>query len=165
MIQESFARGAAGRMTKKILWRSRPQDRSSSISTFDLFFHFSCAWNPWSIIKELQDGSESLAPKYGGKCFCYRHSGLDWHCSILGLAHCSSTLFQYWYICSWVCILIPSTQLLRSPIFHRMVGRVHQKVQHIRYGVPPEEQGGTKLEGQGMFGISIWWIVWLICSG
>ncbi|KAF7526960.1 hypothetical protein PCG10_003514 [Penicillium crustosum] len=29
-----------------------------------------------------------------------------------------------------------------------MVGRVHQKVQHIRYGVPPEEQGGTKLEGQ-----------------
>lgn len=38
-----------------------------------------------------------------------------------------------------------------------MVGRVHQKVQHIRYGVPPEEQGGTKLEGQGMLGTNIWW--------
>ncbi|KAG0159380.1 hypothetical protein PDIDSM_6902 [Penicillium digitatum] len=41
-----------------------------------------------------------------------------------------------------------TVRLLRSPLFHRMVGRVHQKVQHIRYGVPPEEQGGTKLEGQ-----------------
>lgn len=36
-----------------------------------------------------------------------------------------------------------------------MVGRVHQKVQHIRYGVPPEEQGGTKLEGQGMLHTNI----------
>lgn len=37
-----------------------------------------------------------------------------------------------------------------------MVGRVHQKVQHIRHGVPPEEQGGTKLEGQGMLHTNIW---------
>ena len=37
-----------------------------------------------------------------------------------------------------------------------MVGRVHQKVQHIRYGVPPEEQGGTKLEGQGMLHTNTW---------
>jgi hypothetical protein len=30
-----------------------------------------------------------------------------------------------------------------------MVGRVHQKVQHLRHGVPPEEMGGTKLEKNG----------------
>lgn len=59
---------------------------------------------------------------------------------------------------SWSFVLTSFPQLLRSPIFHRMVGRVHQKVQHIRYGVPPEEQGGTKLEGQGMFNANIWWI-------
>ncbi|KAJ5130479.1 uncharacterized protein N7515_006518 [Penicillium bovifimosum] len=52
-------------------------------------------------------------------------------------------------------ILFRSVELLRSPIFHRMVGRVHQKVQHIRHGVPPEEQGGTKLEGQGMLAATI----------
>ncbi|KAH1767275.1 hypothetical protein V6Z96_001795 [Aspergillus fumigatus] len=42
-----------------------------------------------------------------------------------------------------------TARLLASPTFHRMVGRVHQKVQHLRYGVPPEEMGGTKLEKNG----------------
>ncbi|OJJ85613.1 uncharacterized protein ASPGLDRAFT_56986 [Aspergillus glaucus CBS 516.65] len=39
-----------------------------------------------------------------------------------------------------------TARLLASPSFHRMVGRVHQKVQHIRHGVPPEEMGGTKID-------------------
>lgn len=30
-----------------------------------------------------------------------------------------------------------------------MVGRVHQKVHHLKYGVPPEEMGGTKLDNNG----------------
>ncbi|KAI9929072.1 hypothetical protein ASPWEDRAFT_169091 [Aspergillus wentii DTO 134E9] len=42
-----------------------------------------------------------------------------------------------------------TARLLASPTFHRMVGRVHQKVQHIRHGVPPEEMGGTKLDNNG----------------
>ncbi|KAJ5861339.1 uncharacterized protein N7529_008649 [Penicillium soppii] len=43
-------------------------------------------------------------------------------------------------------------RLLRSPIFHRMVGRVHEKVQHIRHGVPPppkQELGGSHHEADG----------------
>ncbi|OJJ51621.1 hypothetical protein ASPZODRAFT_127731 [Penicilliopsis zonata CBS 506.65] len=40
-------------------------------------------------------------------------------------------------------------RLLASPIFHRMVGRVHQQVQRLKHGIPPEEMGGTKLERQG----------------
>ncbi|TQB67776.1 hypothetical protein MPDQ_004732 [Monascus purpureus] len=40
-------------------------------------------------------------------------------------------------------------KLLSSPTFHRMVGRVHQKVHHLKYGVPPEEMGGTKLDNNG----------------
>ncbi|KAJ6018821.1 hypothetical protein N7499_009998 [Penicillium canescens] len=42
-----------------------------------------------------------------------------------------------------------TARLLRSPIFHRMVGRVHEKIQHVRHGVPPEQMGGTKLENNG----------------
>ncbi|KKK15334.1 hypothetical protein P175DRAFT_0531262 [Aspergillus ochraceoroseus IBT 24754] len=42
-----------------------------------------------------------------------------------------------------------TARLLGSPTFHRLVGRVHRKVQHIRHGVPPEEMGGTKLENNG----------------
>ncbi|KAL2868231.1 uncharacterized protein BJX67DRAFT_380052 [Aspergillus lucknowensis] len=36
-----------------------------------------------------------------------------------------------------------------SPTFHRMAQRAHQKVQHFKYGIPPEETGGTKLENNG----------------
>ncbi|KAL3475022.1 hypothetical protein BJX99DRAFT_259782 [Aspergillus californicus] len=42
-----------------------------------------------------------------------------------------------------------TTRLLASPTFHRMVGNVHRKVQHMRHGIPPEEMGGTKLEKNG----------------
>lgn len=31
-----------------------------------------------------------------------------------------------------------------------MVGRVHQKVQRLRHGVPPEEMGGTNIDRNGM---------------
>lgn len=40
-------------------------------------------------------------------------------------------------------------QLLRSPIFHEMVGRVHQRVQHLRHGIPMEPSR-TSLENKGM---------------
>ncbi|CAG7917428.1 unnamed protein product [Penicillium olsonii] len=46
-------------------------------------------------------------------------------------------------------------RLLRSPIFHRMVGRVHQRVQYHRHGVPlppktpKEELGGSHHEADG----------------
>ncbi|KAJ5132509.1 hypothetical protein N7448_006667 [Penicillium atrosanguineum] len=36
-----------------------------------------------------------------------------------------------------------TTRLLRSPIFHQMVGRVHQRIQHIRHGIPPEPSRTT----------------------
>ncbi|KAL4820905.1 hypothetical protein BDW67DRAFT_180457 [Aspergillus spinulosporus] len=39
-----------------------------------------------------------------------------------------------------------TTQLLRSPGFHRMVGRVHGKVQRLRHGTPAEEMGGNNIE-------------------
>ncbi|KAJ5155857.1 hypothetical protein N7492_008660 [Penicillium capsulatum] len=39
-------------------------------------------------------------------------------------------------------------RLLRSPVFHRMVGRVHQHVQHIRHGVPLDESR-TTLDNRG----------------
>ncbi|KAL4979216.1 hypothetical protein BDW66DRAFT_148349 [Aspergillus desertorum] len=42
-----------------------------------------------------------------------------------------------------------TTQLLRSPTFHRMVGRVHGKVQRLRHGTPPEEMGGTNIDNIG----------------
>ncbi|KAL2813495.1 hypothetical protein BDW59DRAFT_30841 [Aspergillus cavernicola] len=42
-----------------------------------------------------------------------------------------------------------TTRLLASPTFHRMVGSVHRKVQHLRYGPPPEEMGGTNIEKNG----------------
>jgi hypothetical protein len=37
-------------------------------------------------------------------------------------------------------------QLLASPLFHQMVRKVHRKVNHLRYGAPPEEMGGTKID-------------------
>jgi len=37
-------------------------------------------------------------------------------------------------------------KLLSTPVFHRMVREVHRKVQNIRYGPPPEELGGTKID-------------------
>ncbi|KAJ5174651.1 uncharacterized protein N7482_000528 [Penicillium canariense] len=40
------------------------------------------------------------------------------------------------------------SRLIRSPIFHQMVGRVHRRVEQIRHGIPPEESR-TKLEGSG----------------
>lgn len=56
--------------------------------------------------------------------------------------------------------LMPDPKLLASPSFHRMVGRVHQKVQHIRHGVPPEEMGGTKIDKNGMTHFS--WGCWVV---
>ncbi|KAJ5579471.1 uncharacterized protein N7459_005456 [Penicillium hispanicum] len=41
-----------------------------------------------------------------------------------------------------------TARLLRSPIFHQMVGRVHQRIQHYRHGIPMEESR-TSLESQG----------------
>ncbi|KAL4946160.1 hypothetical protein BDV06DRAFT_218684 [Aspergillus oleicola] len=40
-------------------------------------------------------------------------------------------------------------RLLTSPTFHRMVGRVHGKVQQLRHGIPPEELGGTNRDHTG----------------
>jgi hypothetical protein len=37
-------------------------------------------------------------------------------------------------------------RLLASPAFHRMVGRIHQKIHNLKHGVFPEERGGTTLE-------------------
>ncbi|KAL4897021.1 hypothetical protein BDV59DRAFT_169582 [Aspergillus ambiguus] len=42
-----------------------------------------------------------------------------------------------------------TTRLLASPSFHRLVGRMHQKIQHMRHGVPPEEMGGTNIDKKG----------------
>ncbi|KAL4786180.1 hypothetical protein BJX76DRAFT_355411 [Aspergillus varians] len=39
-----------------------------------------------------------------------------------------------------------TTRLLTSPTFHRMVGRVHGKIQRLRHGTPPEEMGGTNID-------------------
>lgn len=38
--------------------------------------------------------------------------------------------------------------LLRTPAFHRAVEKVAKNVHRIRHGLPREEEGGTKLEGQ-----------------
>lgn len=43
-------------------------------------------------------------------------------------------------------------RLLRSPAFHRAIGKAHKSVHRMRHGIPPEEMGGTKLDtpaGQG----------------
>lgn len=42
----------------------------------------------------------------------------------------------------------PPIQLIRSPLFHQMVGRVHQRVEQIRHGIPPEPSR-TTLEEKG----------------
>lgn len=38
--------------------------------------------------------------------------------------------------------------LLRTPAFHRGVEKVARSVHRIRHGIPPEEMGGTKIDGQ-----------------
>lgn len=38
--------------------------------------------------------------------------------------------------------------LLRQPAFHRGVEKVAKQVHRIRHGVPPDELGGTKIDGQ-----------------
>ncbi|OOQ81543.1 hypothetical protein PEBR_42571 [Penicillium brasilianum] len=40
-------------------------------------------------------------------------------------------------------------RLIRSPLFHQMVGRVHQRVEQIRHGIPPEPSR-TTLEEKGI---------------
>ncbi|CAO1602632.1 hypothetical protein XANCAGTX0491_006236 [Xanthoria calcicola] len=40
-----------------------------------------------------------------------------------------------------------TTRLLRSPAFHRMVGRIHKQVRQVRHGPDLEEMGGTKIDG------------------
>ncbi|KAL1964090.1 hypothetical protein VTN77DRAFT_7508 [Rasamsonia byssochlamydoides] len=37
-------------------------------------------------------------------------------------------------------------RLLASPLFHRMVGKIHKGIHRLRYGPPPEEMGGTKID-------------------
>ncbi|KAJ5103479.1 hypothetical protein N7532_004008 [Penicillium argentinense] len=43
-----------------------------------------------------------------------------------------------------------TTRLLRSPIFHQMVGRVHQRVQQVRHGIPPEPSRTRLDSDQGL---------------
>ncbi|KAK5172698.1 uncharacterized protein LTR77_002818 [Saxophila tyrrhenica] len=38
--------------------------------------------------------------------------------------------------------------LLRTPAFHRGVEKVARSVHRIRHGTPPEELGGTKIDGK-----------------
>jgi hypothetical protein len=38
--------------------------------------------------------------------------------------------------------------LLRTPAFHRGVEKVARTVHRVRHGIPPEEMGGTKIDGQ-----------------
>jgi hypothetical protein len=40
-------------------------------------------------------------------------------------------------------------QLLRTPAFHRAVEKVARGVHRLRHGIPPEEAGGTKIDGPG----------------
>ncbi|EME39870.1 hypothetical protein DOTSEDRAFT_74683 [Dothistroma septosporum NZE10] len=37
--------------------------------------------------------------------------------------------------------------LLRTPAFHRAVEKVAKRVHQFRHGIPPEETGGTKIDG------------------
>jgi len=39
-----------------------------------------------------------------------------------------------------------TARLLASPTFHRMVGRIHRKIHHLKHGASLEERGGTTLE-------------------
>ena len=43
-------------------------------------------------------------------------------------------------------------QLLRTPGFHRAVEKVAKGVHRIRHGTPPEELGGTRIDGPGQSG-------------
>ncbi len=42
--------------------------------------------------------------------------------------------------------------LLRSPAFHRGVEKVVKGVHRLRHGIPPEEMGGTRIDGQSNAG-------------
>ncbi|PSS07039.1 hypothetical protein M430DRAFT_45865 [Amorphotheca resinae ATCC 22711] len=42
-----------------------------------------------------------------------------------------------------------TARLLKSPAFHRAVGRVHKKVHELRYGKDPAEMGGTQIDKPG----------------
>lgn len=44
--------------------------------------------------------------------------------------------------------------LLRTPAFHRAVEKVAKNVHRVRHGLPREEEGGTKLEGQDESGFT-----------
>ena len=37
-------------------------------------------------------------------------------------------------------------QLLRTPGFHKAVQSLQRRVYRLRYGTPPEEMGGTKID-------------------
>lgn len=39
------------------------------------------------------------------------------------------------------------SQLLRSPAFHRGVHGIHKRLHRWKHGTPPEELGGTNLDG------------------
>ncbi|KAK5715687.1 hypothetical protein LTR17_016756 [Elasticomyces elasticus] len=49
----------------------------------------------------------------------------------------------------WLRMLEPFLvqQLLRTPAFHRVVEKVAKGVHRVRHGTPPEELGGTKIDG------------------
>ncbi|KAJ9202361.1 hypothetical protein DTO166G4_6529 [Paecilomyces variotii] len=53
-------------------------------------------------------------------------------------------MFKGWWLRAFEIWL--TGRLLASPTFHRMVGRVHRRIQIFRYGTPPEEMGGTKID-------------------
>ncbi|KAK3067646.1 hypothetical protein LTR53_015355 [Teratosphaeriaceae sp. CCFEE 6253] len=49
----------------------------------------------------------------------------------------------------WLRMLEPYLveQLLRTPAFHRVVEKVAKNVHRVRNGLPPEEAGGTRIDG------------------
>jgi hypothetical protein len=46
--------------------------------------------------------------------------------------------------------LSPSPQLLRNPSFHRGVQGIHKQIHRLKHGKPPEELGGTELDGRNL---------------
>lgn len=44
--------------------------------------------------------------------------------------------------------------LLRTPAFHRAVEKVAKNVHRVRHGLPREEEGGTRIEGQDESGFT-----------
>ncbi|KAJ5492952.1 hypothetical protein N7539_001698 [Penicillium diatomitis] len=41
-------------------------------------------------------------------------------------------------------------RLIRSPLFHQMVGRVHQRVEQIRHGIPAEPSRTSLQDGDSL---------------